>query len=384
MNATNTHNDYDSRYNLRRICATTILLLSFFQVIVRVYIISTQGGHNWGTGEWLINYSGGFVRRGMIGSLLFLVSQDQPYVLFVLFAVQASLITVVYAFFLYCLNKFRFTWASIALFCSPFSITFIGWDQYVFARKELIGLVTLILIASIKLFGIKRKIFPVGFALILYTIGVFSSEVNLVFISAVVYLLSLVYLEESVSRFWICTSLFLFATLCAFFTSVFFTGDRNQATEMCKKVIDSGLSANQNCRGSIRMMGESPDVFFSLILSAFPHYLFYLFILLFALLPILSTGWHKQNSQWFFAILICTGSLFVLALDYGRNVFIVVSALTICLATSIRCLSQKWNPWIVIFYVACVGMGHGGNPISNGWIAAIPSTMRFVQQHFLH
>jgi len=52
-----------------------ILIYVFVKVEYRYFSQVQDGGHPWQTGDWLINYQSGFVRRGLIGELFFMLSR---------------------------------------------------------------------------------------------------------------------------------------------------------------------------------------------------------------------------------------------------------------------------------------------------------------------
>jgi len=60
--------------NKYKVAITTIayLFLLFFILLYARQIV--YGGNNWKTGDWLINYEGGWIRRGLIGQVLYEIS----------------------------------------------------------------------------------------------------------------------------------------------------------------------------------------------------------------------------------------------------------------------------------------------------------------------
>ncbi len=95
---------------------------------------------SWILGDWLINYSGGFVRRGLSGTLALLLHRASGIpVEWVIYALEASLL-LVFLVSVYRLTKgIRWTYWMIALLVSPATLAFTVLDPHdAGLRKELI------------------------------------------------------------------------------------------------------------------------------------------------------------------------------------------------------------------------------------------------------
>jgi hypothetical protein len=105
-------------------------------------------------GEWLINYSGGFVRRGLIGSLVLGVSHGTGVPLvWVVFALQV----LVFMVFLGCVYRLtagiRWTYLMAAVLLSPATLAFTVMDSYAGLRKEFLLFATLAMVVCVLVFG---------------------------------------------------------------------------------------------------------------------------------------------------------------------------------------------------------------------------------------
>ena len=89
-----------SKINLSKIVAFSTLIFAAFVILKRTFEIFLAGGHNWGVGEWLINYNGGFVRRGLIGQILLSLTNDRNLTLAIVFSFQLALVGYVSFFVL--------------------------------------------------------------------------------------------------------------------------------------------------------------------------------------------------------------------------------------------------------------------------------------------
>jgi hypothetical protein len=165
-----------------------IFAFAIFLVATRVVSVIQNGGHNWAVGEWLINYGGGFVRRGITGQLLLSLPFSSTIVLIILFVAIFSIVSFVYLSVLISSLKSGLNFFSIFLLLNPAGMLFIAWDQNVFIRKEWLGLGILVLLSANTF---KYKSLSIDLLVIaLFILALMSSEVNAVYIPAIMYLLS--------------------------------------------------------------------------------------------------------------------------------------------------------------------------------------------------
>ena len=131
----------------------------FFMMSLLVIQYGAQvhaGGHPWKTGDWLINYSDGFIRRGLSGSLTLISAQKLSIDLkWTTFALQAGIFSILITFILREFWKFKETPKSIFILLSP-AFIFMFWinDPSVAFRKEII--IYLSLIFTLKAFDEKN------------------------------------------------------------------------------------------------------------------------------------------------------------------------------------------------------------------------------------
>jgi len=358
--------------------ATLVMVLGFFNISIRLAKIPIIGGNNWAFGEWLINYGGGFVRRGLFGEIFILLTPHGEISLWFLFFIQIILIFTIWIYFIHYLNVSNFSWQSIALACSPLSICFLSWDQYVFARKELIGIFCLVLIAI----NIQKNYLsytPLAIlVLIIYSLAIFSSEVNLTILPGIIYLFWLANGKKYNYIFFHTLLLFILISFFSVFTSFVYRGGPTTASKICNEIMLKGLDPNLNCNGSVSIIGMRLQDMIEHLFKSFPGYFLYIPILILALLPILTTKWIQENRRWVLLMFIGIAPLFFLAWDYGRWIFILATELSICLSLTISNIQaiKIWNPISTFIFVCFWGSGHTGNPVGNGWIGLIPTTIR--------
>ena len=110
-------------------------------------ILSALRSQSWIMGEWLINYQGGFVRRGLLGEVILHVARafgGSP------LAIAVSLQILLYAAFylsaLLLTREVRWSVPLLALFLSPATLSFIVLDPPSSVRKEVLLLLAVALL----------------------------------------------------------------------------------------------------------------------------------------------------------------------------------------------------------------------------------------------
>lgn len=104
----------------RALFAYSVLGLAFTRAIANyVSVDIATGGFTYRVGDWVINYAGGFVRRGLFGELLFAVSPLGQSTLWALTGFQLACYAVVLGYVASFLHRSGYTWSAIALACGP-------------------------------------------------------------------------------------------------------------------------------------------------------------------------------------------------------------------------------------------------------------------------
>jgi hypothetical protein len=253
------------------------------------YTIFTTGGGAYQTGDWLINYNGGFVRRGLFGSLFLGVFHNSLFGLWSLFLIQFMLYFIVFRFFILHLFRSRSNWFLTILICSPAGITFSGWDVYAFGRKEVIGYVVLILLASRisqrdnSLFSLTHLVL----AFLVYSIGIFSWE-PLVFLAPSILFLVAKGFNETYPKGKKYFAYFIFIAISSIglILSIKNKGTPSQVIMICASIRDAGLSGNELCSGAVDAIGWTSSFTIEKVHSSFPLYFWYFPLVLVALFPI--------------------------------------------------------------------------------------------------
>lgn len=352
----------------RMFVAFAVLAISAYAAIDAYATTIARGGNDHQTGDWLISYPGMFVRRGMFGELLFGIAPPGQATLWVLFAIQVALYVPLIAFFIEYLFRANFSWSAIALACSPAALGFIGWDSLGGFRKETLGFLALVLLALAR----RRVSSPLrglllASSLAIWTIGVFSWE-SLAFLLPGVGFLLLADRELPLRR--TLASIYALIGLAAFGSSVLFHGNKDTPGLLCGAIVQQGLGTNL-CTGAIAWIGRDLSASLELVDKYVPVHSGYLVMLALAVLPIALSPWLRRYWAWGLAALIGIAPLFVLGIDYGRWIHILVIELAICMIAGNRALieSKLWNPLSVALFVSLWGIPHAAPtvPWAAGW-----------------
>ena len=366
---------------LRILFSVGVLLFALFLGLKRrISWTVPMGGDPWTIGEWLINYQGGFVRRGLFGELFLMFGPTGEAGLWTLIVIQSALWLIIFGYSLHALHRARYAWSTIAVVCSPAAACFIAWgpspDQGY--HKELLAFVVLAMLAWARQTGRARStsIALVVGGLLLYTLAMFSWEASAFVLPANLYLL----LRPSASH----PELVVFRrSAAAVFTalagvvalvSTLRHGDATTAAAVCQAVMDHGFR-REICGevamtgGAIEAIGWTSYKTTMDVIVAWPLYVGYLFFIPLALLPYLVSDWfRKALSKWLvLASLICVAPLFFIVTDYGRWIFILATALMFCITCDHPqqdCHSRLWGPLGAILYVSLWGLPHWLSPLT--------------------
>lgn len=113
-----------------------------YVVATLVWVVCRDTGHGWKTADWLINYQGGFVRRGLIGQTIFSLGRfGNP--VYIATALQTGLFAaVVWQASRLPGARDRLGWM---ILLSPLLMLFYLYDHSGSMRKEMLGFLFLLL-----------------------------------------------------------------------------------------------------------------------------------------------------------------------------------------------------------------------------------------------
>lgn len=322
------------------------LYLCFIGLVTLAYgLITARISRSWPIADWLINYSAGFVRRGFVGEIAYLLGR--------VFHVSPVGIVVVIYLGLYgviflairCL-AFRSSWNFwvLAVLLSPATLSFQVLDATGGFRKELIYLAAfslfVLLLQSSRLSPIQATIF-IAFVI---PLTVLSHE-SLICFAPYFFVALMLSGRTAFQALGQCAIGFLLG-LGAAFLSAHSLGNLDMATQICSslgyKVLSQG---NEICSGgAIPYLANTGAMARQITADAFrsnPYFLIYIPAALLALAPLIAgsvmlarSGRRRDVLIIWCTVAICfLGSLilFVYATDWGRWIYIHVLSIAILL-----------------------------------------------------
>lgn len=315
-----------------------IVVITFLFQVVKFYSFTLE--HSvWQYGDWIINYQGGFVRRGLIGEILFKLYQITFINLDILILVFVTSIITLNSYFLIRSIKYIYkSYINVLIFLSP------GFFLYSMMHSEIIGRKDILIIFIFGFFiFFEKKINSKNLFLLLNFSIVFLTLSHSAFLFYMPYLLFLYLLikfkrKEKINFFEV------FFTLCLLFLLVVLIVF-NQGTSLhVKEICDSAKSfASHNCTvfGQVQCLTYNFETYFSEKSRLGINYFRYSFIYITSLLLVyfflalkvykskfnFNNSYLKKINPLFIFVLLFVPTLptFVLALDWGRYIFLSYS-----------------------------------------------------------
>ena len=341
---------------LFRYLPVLILIGGYLFVVAHYFNEIRAGGEPWKSGDWLINYQGGFVRRGALGELLLKLSDLAKLdLLWLLFTLQVA----VYGLVIYLTCRMyvavdrRREWVAVLL--SPAFLMFAFYDYLGGFRKEIIAFAAFVILA----YGYSTLKLPklaLGVALGLFTLGSLSHELVALTCPFFLYITYLIRKKELISRPLALVSygFYIGFSAVSLWFGLRFYGDVSVAKMICESLVLRGIGANI-CLGSINSLSIHYN---EGVLAKIPHFLWvYLPVFALAMTPILVSDWLKKDPLSKLIVLVgfvALLPLYAVAYDWGRWIHIYLFFVTILLLAQ-SCHVQITMPVlpgsVLIFYL---------------------------------
>ncbi len=333
-----THQQQDTRLAkfYRRATLVYMAVVAFVTLIYAFINIKIKA--NWAIGDWLINYRGGFVRRGLTGEIALRLSH--------LLSVSPLIIVALlqlffYAVILYAVWKLlaKTNWSLwlVLLIFSPATLAFHVLDPTAGSRKEIILFAGLGVLLLWLLHGAKHYVAIVVYLTALCTSCVLSHEALIVFLPYT--LAALLICMKDVAQVLKFTCIPVIVTLLATYSVVHHPGNQASADTICASLSQpvtmplSGL-----CGGAIQGLAYSTAMARQDVIDyerGFHYSTLYSITGLLALLPVLlafATLWRYPALRRNLTVLagaalisgLASSILFVYATDWGRWIYIHV------------------------------------------------------------
>ncbi len=320
------------------------LYVLYVSLLTLVYglVFFTHIARKWLLSEWLINYQGGFVRRGLPGEAAYLlgrISHLSPVLFVVLF--NLALYAVLFlALRRLALNSSRRLWV-LALFFSPATLSFQLLDLIAGFHKELIYLAALSLFVVILQRGRVSSSAASAYIAFCLLLATFSHEPLICFAP---YFLAALMLggRGFLQAVRVCAIPFALGLLAAFFCARHL-GDMHTAAQICSSLgytLQPNGAANQICSGgAVAYLGHTS-----------------------AMAAQDMRGWLRRDHllalyPWLALLALApaiTGSVILARAGCGRGLRIVWYSVTVAFLGSLVLFlyGSDWGRWIYIHIVS--------------------------------
>ena len=301
----------------------------------------------WNTGDWLINYQGGFVRRGLIGELMYQLSHNLHLcsLTAAVYFVQISayiLCTVGLVILIFHKKSVWLPW----ILLSPVGFVFVLYErimkypkhldngQIVFwrlvggERKEILLFLALVLLGTASVTRIARwRWVRIVLGLAVYFVFLFSWEGGVLFLPILLVLLGhCAPLDSKLTALRLQWGVGVLAVTGALIQIVFH-GNLAASQAICASVQQGQLPAAA-CLGAINNLSVGARIELSTVVQNFPYYGWYLLSATLALLPFIFSGWLRRNWKFFLIMTACMIPLYLVGTDYGRWIHIWIMCLS--------------------------------------------------------
>lgn len=365
-----------------------IYLITLFLFAVFFLFQKYNNSVEWTISEWLINYQGGFTRRGLIGEIVFQFSKIFSITLReIIFTFQV----VTYIIFYSLLYKFiRDINKSLLLIFAIFSPLFVIYpiaEVEVLARKEVFVFISFLTVANI--FAqktIKNKHFLYFSLILVTTILIWEGVIFYLPFFIIIPIIKNNFILDKI--FLIRIILSLLPTLIVFNFFVFFKLSANEIKIMCDSV--------NECYGAMSYMNNSLDSNIAEVTSKFKliyliRYIFIFLIGFFPFLLIIKNSKFKVNLfifgknclPIFFILFLPNILFFYVAQDWGRwiNISYTLSLLTYIysfknnfITTNYKSINFSFlkNKFILILSFIIFSFGWSPKTLMNEDVGSIP------------
>ena len=307
-----------------------IYLLILFLFAVFFFIQKYNNSVEWTISEWLINYQGGFTRRGLLGELIFRFSNTVGITIREAILTFQILTYIIYFFLIfYFLRNIETNWILIFAVFSPLFLTYPVAEVEVLGRKEIFVFISFLIITIIfSSENINSKHY--------FCYSLILTILCLIWEGVLIYLSYFIFILLIKNNFIFNKKLFLKIIFCFFPISVAFYFivtqrlNTNEIKIMCESIGE--------CYGAITYLNRDISSNIGVVVSKFQtsYLIRYILILIVGYFPL---------------ILLLTKSKFNLILKY-KNKYLVLFTFILLFSPTILFfyIAQDWGRWINISY----------------------------------
>jgi hypothetical protein len=347
------------------------LTLVFF--IFKYGLEISKGGHEWKTGDWLINYESGPVRRGLFGQILIYLANLGGDLKWLVFFTQSVVYIAIYYLVIkiYLMRQRDYLWCIFIL--SPAFLLFPFFDIQGGFRKEILQFLSFSII-SYYYANNNLNAKNIFLAYLIYLIAIFSHELNTMALPFYLYVFYRSTCSGSLQPrlATIFSVLFFIAAVFAVIFSIKFPGSTNISDDICQSLVSRGFSRDI-CGGAIGWLKYDVKYGFEIVIGLAKEYIFYLPIFIISIAPVFFTNWVRGP----ILILLVVGfisflPLYFVAIDWGRWIYIYVFLIFVLVLSESVLDGIHIRPlpmWLVGIYLMTWSIPHCcSNRPTFGWV----------------
>ena len=308
------------------------LAISWLWVVQPAWRQTSFSMHPWAVGDWVINLQGGFVRRGILGELLFSTGVSADQAAQVVIGLQVVLLAGVYftSFRLFLGTSRSPAWAMLLLSPAFTLFPLLSFDGGL--RKELLTLVSISLLGL--LLAKRRGAIWIVFPFAIYVVAAAGHETASLTLPAFLYLLWFGYSRGILGRraFGAWAIAFTSVAAAALAWAVAYPGTATQVQGICRSWLARGASP-EACTGSISALDDGILDVIRQVSLQFPEYFSYLPLAVLAAAPLALL--RVPKSVWILLGLTyaCLVPVFLTGIDYGRWIYLATGVTSIVTMT---------------------------------------------------
>jgi len=316
-------------YNKILLLLLTIITLNYFFFNYR--LIFRQNAYI--AADWLINYQGGFVRRGLFGEIFFFLSNNLNISILTITYLVSSFLFFFFIFIYYqCIKKnLKFNFLLLYLFL-PSTLLFTFFDPLAIGRKESLVLLFISLYNFFLIKNLNSKFITQLILCALILIITLSHEI-MFFYTPYLFAIKIIFLNNEkinfnyLKNFYFEFILFFISLICVIL--IFFFSHLHDNSLLCKSLLN--LNLNEGICGAVIAEYKSKQTFTYIFPYFFERNYFrtYGFIVILNFLPILIYFILQKNNKkiksakllYLNLSLVCfffTLPIFLIVNDWGR------------------------------------------------------------------
>lgn len=355
--------------NRLHIITNIIMVILLYFIISQIFYLASRiidsKGDLWLTADWVINYSDGFIRRGLLGEILQLIVNATNVNIIELTTytqIFFSLLVVFFAIYLY--SKTHRTFIEKILLCSPaFYIAFSYWTLRAAFRKEVILIAIfafiIILISQVTKKRISAKTY-LSIVLSLFLLFAFIHEMIIFYSPFFAFLFFILYKQTIISKSYLIVSLIILtvSTLLLTITFYIFHGDVTSQNIVCQSI--NTTTSIDFCYGAISALSQNLsstllDVKYQISYNS--YLIYYPLFCVLAAIPFFMISYDKTLKISFFLIIsiLFVFPLFIIGYDWGRWLTIYTSLFTLLtfylLRTKMAFIRSFYSTYSVFFFI---------------------------------